>query len=124
MSNEMAIQALIEYLEESDEPELYWSKHEFLEVSSSRWAAGELIEAIMDHPFVSAEDTIEAFGLKMLACALMWSKGSEQGLIFKTASDFAFECLELFREEKTFYDKRNPCQCVEEHTESSEKAQS
>lgn len=115
MSNEMAIEALIEYLEESDEPELHWSKHDFLEASSERWAAGEMIEAIMDHPFVSAEDAIEVFAMKMLACALMWSKGSEQGLIFRTASDFAFECLENFREENTLYDKRNPYRCLEAH---------
>lgn len=103
MSNDMAVQALIEYLDESDEPELYWSRHQFEEVSFSRWAAGELIGAIMDHPFVSPEDTVEMFGMKMLYFAAI-SNGTDAERIFRIASDFAFECLDNFRKEQTFYD--------------------
>lgn len=103
MSNDMAVQALIEFLYETEEPQLGWPEDEFAEVSFSRWAAGELITAIMDHPMVSAEDTIEEFAIKMLAfsCA---EQGTRAGRIFSIASKFAYETLELFREEHTFYD--------------------
>lgn len=106
MSNDMAVQALIEYLEESDEPELYWPQHQFEEVSFSRWAAGELIGAIMDHPLVSPEDTVEMFGLKMLYFAAISNNTDDTDAerIFRIASDFAFECLDNFRKEQTFYD--------------------
>lgn len=103
MSNDMAVEALLEYLGESDEPELHWSKRQFEEASFSRWAAGELIEAIMDHPLVSPEDTVEIFALKTLAFSAMFAD-TEAERIFRIASDFAFECLENFREEHTFYE--------------------
>lgn len=106
MTNDMAVQALLDYLNESDEPETFWPRQHFEESCFSKWAAWELIEAIMDHPLKDPEDVIEEFAMKMLVYGLMWPKHSEQGMIFKTASDFAFECLELFREENS-NDKTN-----------------
>lgn len=103
MSNDMAVHALIEYLEESDTPEVYWSQHWFEEISFSRWAAEELINAILDHPMVSAEDTIEEFAIKMTAYSSL-SDGTDAGRIFSIAAKFAYESLELFREEYTFYE--------------------
>ena len=50
MTNDTAVQALLDYLNESDEPEIYWPRHHFEESCFSRWAAWEMIEAIMDHP--------------------------------------------------------------------------
>lgn len=52
MTNDTAVQAFLDYLNESDEPEIYWPRHHFEESCFSRWAAWEMIEAIMDHPKV------------------------------------------------------------------------
>lgn len=98
MDNDVAIQALFEYLCESDEPELYWPDHWFEEVCFSRWAAGELINAILDHPMVPADETIEEFAIKMTAYSAL-SDGTDAGRIFSIAAKFAYETLELFREE-------------------------
>ena len=57
--NEAAVRTIIEYLENSDAPELYWPQQWFEEVCFSRWAAEELINAILDHPMAPAKDTIE-----------------------------------------------------------------
>ena len=56
--NEAAVRTIIEYLENSDAPELYWPQQWFEEVSFSRCAAEELINAILDHPMAPAKDTI------------------------------------------------------------------
>lgn len=98
MSNDMVVQALVEYLEESDTPELYWPKHWSEEVCFSRWAADELINAILDHPMASADDIIEEFAIKMTAFSVR-SDGTDAGRIFSIAAQFAYETLELFREE-------------------------
>ena len=57
--NEVVVQALSEYLYETGAPEALWPEHWFVEVSTSRWIAGELIDAILDHPMDSAEDIME-----------------------------------------------------------------
>lgn len=98
MDNDSAILALIDYLEESDTPELYWPQKWFEEVCFSRWAAGELISAILDHPMNSADETIEEFAIKMTAFSAL-SNGTDAGRIFSTAAQFAYEILEIFREE-------------------------
>lgn len=108
MHSEPIVQALLDYLNDSDEPDIFQSDKDFKHLCFSRWAAEEMIEAIMSSPTANPEDTIEAFAIKMLACSTMWTKNSEQGLIFKTASDFAFDCLEIFREENS-NDKANHC---------------
>lgn len=64
MTNDTAVQALLDYLNESDEPEIYWPRHHFEESCFSRWAAWEMIEAIMDHPMKDPEDVIEEFALR------------------------------------------------------------
>lgn len=66
MTNDTAVQALLDYLNESDEPEIYWPRHHFEESCFSRWAAWEMIEAIMDHPMKDPEDVIEEFAIKMV----------------------------------------------------------
>lgn len=98
MDNDMAVMSLIEFLYETGEPEVYWPQHWFEEVSFTRWAAGELITAIMDHPMVPAMDTIEEFAIKMEAYHAL-SDGTKAEQIFFTAAEFAYETLELFREE-------------------------
>lgn len=91
--NDAVVQTIIEYLENSETPELYWPKHWFEEVCFSRWAAEELVNLILDHPLVPAEDTIYEFAVKMTAYAAV-SDGKEAGRIFSIAEKFAWECLE------------------------------
>ena len=100
MTNDAAVQALLDYLNESDEPE---------------------IEAIMDHPMEDPEDVIEEFTMKMVIFSSI-ADGTDEGLIFSIAADFADECLTLFREENS-NDKTNHYQCVEKRPEVNEKAQ-
>ncbi len=91
--NEAAVRTIIEYLENSDAPELYWPQQWFEEVCFSRWAAEELINAILDHPMAPAEDTIEEFIIKMEVYASM-SEGRDCGRIFSIAAETAAELLE------------------------------
>lgn len=98
MSNDTAIQAFIEYLEESDAPEANWPRCRFEEACFSRWAAGELIHAILDCPTVPAKNTIEEFAIKMTAYSSL-SDGMYAGRIFSIAAQFAHEALEIFRED-------------------------
>lgn len=94
----MAIESLIQYLCDSPEPEVYWQDHWFEEVCFSRWAAIELINAIMDHPMVSAMKTIEKFASKMDA---FWTAadGTDAEKIFMYAAEFAWGTLDIFRKE-------------------------
>lgn len=100
--NDIVVQALCEYLEESEEPDtLWWPEHWFVEVSTSRWIAGELINAILDHPMTPAEDTIEELAIKMTAYHAD-SDGTKAERIFSIAEKCLWEWLELFREENIF----------------------
>lgn len=121
MTNDTVVQALIDYLNESDEPEIYWPRHHFEESCFSRWAAWEMIEAILDHPFDDPEDVIEEFTMKMVIFSSI-ADGTDEGLIFSIAADFADECLTLFREENS-NDKTNHYRGVEKRPEVNEKAQ-
>ena len=121
MTNDTAVQALLDYLRESDEPEIFWPRHHFEESCFSRWAAWEMIEAILDHPFDDPEDVIEEFAIKMVLFSSI-ADGTDEGLIFSIAADFADECLTLFREENS-NDKTNHYRGIEKRPEVNEKAQ-
>lgn len=98
MDNEIAVMALSEYLNETEETERYLSpKEQFEETCFSRWAAGELINAIMDHPMTSAEDTIEEFAIKMTAYSAL-SNDTDARRIFSVAANFAYDTLEILME--------------------------
>ena len=99
--NEVVVQALIEYLNDSEEPDAFWPEHWFVEVSTSRWIAGELINAILDHPMTPAEDTMEELAIKMTAYHAD-SDGTNAERIFSIAERCLWEWLELFREENIF----------------------
>ena len=99
--NEVVVQALSEYLYETGEPEALWPEHWFVEVSTSRWIAGELIDAILDHPMDSAEDIMEELAIKMTAFHAA-SDGTKAERIFSIAEKCLWEWLELFREENIF----------------------
>ena len=121
MTNDTAVQALLDYLRESDEPEIFWPRHHFEESCFSRWAAWEMIEAILDHPFDDPEDVIEEFTMKMVIFSSI-ADGTDEGRIFSIAADCADECLTLFREENS-NDKTNHYRGVEKRPEVNEKAQ-
>lgn len=125
MTNDTVVQALLDYLRESDEPEIFWPRHHFEESCFSRWAAWEMIEAILDHPFDDPEDVIEEFTMKMVIFSSI-ADGTDEGRIFSIAADFADdfadECLTLFREENS-NDKTNHHRGVEKRPEVNEKAQ-
>lgn len=99
--NEVVVQALSEYIYETGEPEAFWPEHWFVEVSTSRWIAGELIDAILDHPMDSAEDIMEELAIKMTAFHAA-SDGTKAERIFSIAEKCLWEWLELFREENIF----------------------
>lgn len=96
MFNIMTIETIFEYLEESDAPEIYWSKHWFEEVCFTRWAAEELLNAVLDHPMVPAEDTIEEFAIKMEAYSYL-SDGTDAKRIFSIAAKTSWEIIEKVR---------------------------
>ena len=121
MTNDAAVQALLDYLNESDAPEIYWPRHHFEESCFSRWAAWEMIEAIMDHPMKDPEDVIEEFAIKMVLFSSI-ADGTDEGRILSIAADFADECLTLYREENSKH-KTNNHSGVEKRPEANEKAQ-
>lgn len=93
--NDREIQAILDYLRlYPDPPSIDWSQHEFEEVSFSAWATGEILNAIMDHPFVPAKETIENFELKMTFYALA-SDGHQSSQIFSIAAQTAREFIDL-----------------------------
>lgn len=92
--NETVVQAILGYLESSEPPGIDWPRHWFEEVCFSRWAAEELVNLILDHPLVPAEDTIDEFAIKMTAYAAT-SDGKEAGRIFSIAGHL---CLGVFGE--------------------------
>ena len=91
--NEMAVQRLVQYVENMPQPEISWPKHWFDEICFSKWAAEELIQSILDHPTIPAQDTVEEFALKMLAYSSI-SDEKALGGIFSIAAQFAWDCLE------------------------------
>jgi len=97
--NDRAMQIILDYLEKDSEPPESWmSEQDFEELSLARWAAGELLNAIWDAPFLAAKDTVEEFAIKMELFALM-SDSCPTRRIFLAAAQTAAELLELIEEE-------------------------
>lgn len=64
--NEQEVRVIQRYVDEVlFEPHINWPKYEFKDQSYSRWAAYEILNLIMDHPFTEASITVEEFMLKM-----------------------------------------------------------
>lgn len=93
--NDKIVQALLDYLEHySNPPELDWPEHWFEEVSFSRWAVCEMLNAVLDHPITPAADTIAEFELKMEVYEAL-SGERPSGRIFSIAAQTAREFLEM-----------------------------
>lgn len=93
--NDKVLQMLVDYLEvKTVPPAVSWPKHWFEEISFARWAVGEMLNLISDHPFNPAYDTISNFALKMGVYAISsYEKPSNR--IFSVAAEVANEFLDL-----------------------------
>lgn len=90
--NETVAQALLDYLNE-DGPQVTWPEYEFEDVCYSRWAAVELVNALLDHPLDSPDLTIRNFADKMSRFSCV-KEDTVAERIFLTAAEFAYMCLE------------------------------
>ena len=60
--NEIAIDIVLDYIDhELFEPDYKWPDHIFEHRTYSRWAAYEILERIMDHPYDNPDILIEQF---------------------------------------------------------------
>lgn len=92
--NKMAIQGLIDFIEETDGFGIAaWPQYEVEDFCYSRWAANELVTAILEHPLEPVRITIESFANKMSDFACI-KEDTIAERIFLTAAEFAYECLE------------------------------
>jgi len=80
--NDKAVTTILRYLEEClFEPTKDWPKEEFKKRSYERWAACEIVESLMDHPFTTADILIDEFIFKMIFFAHL-AKERKQQFIF------------------------------------------
>ena len=80
--NDEAVTKILRYLEEYlFEPMKDWPKEEFERRSYERWAAYEIMESLMDHPFTTADMVIDEFIFKMISFFLL-AKEQKQQFIF------------------------------------------
>lgn len=90
-----AIQKILKYEEEVlFEPGIHWSKQKIQERSYARWAAEEILMAMMDHPFAMPDMIIEEFIIKM-EYLLHISENTTANFIFTIAENTAEDILGL-----------------------------
>ncbi len=77
-------------------PTFHWNKFEFKKRSYQQWAAYEIIERILDHPFDRALDIIENFMFEMYIYACCSDEDEHRTFIFQTAVETAEEIILLF----------------------------
>jgi hypothetical protein len=81
--NDEAVITVLRYLEEClFEPMKDWPKEEFERRSYERWAAYEIVESLMDHPFATADTVISEFIVKMIYFASLAKEQQKQQFIF------------------------------------------
>lgn len=94
--NEIAIDLITNYIEENlFDPEKSWPRDEFRQRSYARWAAGSILEEVMDATDIPAEITIEAFMLRM-DCFAHSTRNEAGRILFSIARDTAEDILRLF----------------------------
>ena len=77
--NDEAVTTIFRYLEEYlFEPMKNWPKEEFEKRSYERWAAYEIVESLIDHPFATADMVIDEFILKMIFFAHLAKEKKQQ----------------------------------------------
>lgn len=88
---EQAAQTITRYIENTlYEPEICWGKEMFAYRSCERWAAYEIIERILDHPFDPPTETVEMFLLEMTGFS--YKNGAHKS-IFEIARNTAEDIL-------------------------------
>ncbi len=81
--NDEAVITVLRYLEEClFEPMKDWPKEEFERRSYERWAAYEIVESLMDHPFATADTVISEFIVKMIYFASLAKEQQKRQFIF------------------------------------------
>lgn len=89
--NELAAMTIMRYIEEYlFEPEWSWPQAEFYRRTYSRWAAYEILELVLDHPFIPADVVIDEFMLKMLYLSHT-AENVNNSIMFSIAADAADE---------------------------------
>lgn len=89
------IQKILKYEEEVlFEPGIHWSKQKIRERSYARWAAEEILMAIMDRPFAMPDMIIEEFIIRM-EYFLYISENATANFIFTIAENTAEDILGL-----------------------------
>lgn len=93
--NDEAIQKIMNYTNmHLFEPGVNWPKSAIMERSYERWAADEILLALMDHPMTEADLLIEGFILKM-ELFLYLSENPANNYIFQVAENTAETLLGL-----------------------------
>lgn len=92
---EEAIQKILECLDDClFEPNIKWPEQEFEKRSYSRWAAYEIINRIMDHPYEIPEIAAEEFMYTMATFAATTDEPKKRR-IFQIACDTANDILTI-----------------------------
>lgn len=76
-------------------PSFAWPKYEFQKRSYQQWAAYEIINRIMDHPFETPITVIEEFMFEMAMYAC-YGEDEQRSFIFQYAVETAEEIILLF----------------------------
>jgi len=93
--NDIAISKIMKYIDEyCFEPGAKWLDEYFAQRSYSNWAAYEILELIMDHPFDSPSLLIDDFILKMELYSCIGNV-FERKIIFSIAKDTAEHIQQL-----------------------------
>ena len=83
---DIAVRLILDYINEClFEPHIKWPKDEFDKRSFSRWAAYEITESIMDHPFEQPIDVIDDFYLKMIMLGKAAEETKKEAIFFCAA---------------------------------------
>lgn len=94
--NEISIAILLDCLEENlFEPNNRWPSDIFEERSYARWAAYEIWERILDHPYKSTDDIIDEFILDM-ELQILATDNEDKERMFRVAKETAEDILTLF----------------------------
>ena len=77
-------------------PSFSWDKYEFKKRSYQQWAAYEICNSILDHPFDDPIDTIDRFMFDMYMYSCFGGEDEQRTFIFQTAVETAEELVLLF----------------------------
>ena len=89
---------LLSFLNDTEHMSSLWPKSRFELTSLKRWAAGELVEDILDHPGEDADDIVFNFWMKM-TCYQIEATDDHAIRVFSTAARFAEHLLDTTRKE-------------------------